>query len=373
MSAMLGISKYNNINGVSCYMGSILHILQQIPIFADYIYNRSYIDNLQNKYKTEEKMKTTVIYELWRLFDASMNNNNISITPSSFKKVIGMRNEMWNEHRHQDSQEFFSFLISSLEDELGTKTKFIPGGISCNDVISYSDISYSDIIKDATTQFLAHMSWENFQAKEYSVLKNMFNGMTHLQNKCSCCGNTSNTFEPFTSLQIAIPINEKSSRLTEFTLEECLDIFIKEEQLDRNNMYTCDLCGVKNRSYKKTLIWRKPKVLVIHLKRFLTNNYGVRTQKIVNMVKYPMYDFDINKYINSESNYVNDSKYNLIGVNLHQEFGNGINMGHYTSLVKNRYDNNWYLFNDSKEPILITKEEQIYDKSAYLLFYYLNE
>jgi len=34
----LGISKFNNIKGVTCYMNSILAILQQTPIFADYIF-----------------------------------------------------------------------------------------------------------------------------------------------------------------------------------------------------------------------------------------------------------------------------------------------------------------------------------------------
>jgi ubiquitin C-terminal hydrolase len=358
----IGISKFNNINGVTCYMGSILHILQQVPVFADYMYNLSYAQTIKNKFLDEDKITQTITYSLWNLFNVSMTHDNISISPDTFKKNIGLKNSMWNEHRHQDSQEFFSFLISTLEDELGTKTKFIPGG---NMIIN----------KDSQniTNLLAHMAWESFQAKEYSVLKNMFNGMTHLQNQCGCCGNISDIFEPFTSLQVAIPIDESSTKQTEFTLEKCLDEYTKEEQLDKHNMYNCSFCGVKNRAYKKTLLWRKPKILVVHIKRFLTNNYGIRTQKIVNMVKYPLYNFDINKYISIESNYINDSKYNLIGVNLHQEFGNGINMGHYTSLVKNRNDNNWYLFNDGKDPIKIMKEEQLYDKSAYLLFYYLNE
>ncbi len=68
------------------------------------------------------------------------------------------------------------------------------------------------------------------------------------------------------------------------------------------------------------------------------------------------------------------SKYNLIGVNLHQEFSYlGTNSGHYTSLVKNRLDNNWYLFNDGSEPIQLTKKEHIQNRNAYLLFYYCQD
>ena len=37
---------------------------------------------------------------------------------------------MWDEMNHQDSQEFLTFLISTLEEEIGEKVEFIPGGIN---------------------------------------------------------------------------------------------------------------------------------------------------------------------------------------------------------------------------------------------------
>ena len=41
---------------------------------------------------------------------------------------------MWNELNHQDSQEFFTFLISQLEEEVGMKSKFLPG-LNYNDFV----------------------------------------------------------------------------------------------------------------------------------------------------------------------------------------------------------------------------------------------
>ena len=67
----------------------------------------------------------------------------------------------------------------------------------------------------------------------------------------------------------------------------------------------------------------------------------------------------------------NKAKYNLLGVNLHQEFGySGTNSGHYTSLLKNRFDNNWYRFNDGNKPQQIAKMDDLQNSNAYLLFYY---
>ena len=355
----IGICRYNNINGVTCYMNSILHILQQIPIFSDYIFNCNFSQILKDKTTNLEEIKKTVSYELYRLFNISRTRNNMSITPTSFRQCIGNKNDTWTDNIHQDSQEFLNFLISTLEEEIGTPMEFIAGRMH--------DTNKNTFI----TNILAEMAWKKFQAKEYSPLKEMFNGMTMIKTKCNCCSNVSNNFEPFTTLQLPIPVKDsKSEILKEFTLDECFDSLVKEEQLDKNNLYKCDLCGFKNKAFKTSLVWRTPKILIIHIKRFITNNNN-KTQKLINNIKYPLYDLDLSNYISDDSPYKNNSKYNLIGINLHQEFAFfGTNSGHYTSLVKNRTDNNWYLFNDGAEPIKATKRDHIQNRNAYLLFYY---
>ena len=48
MESEIGISKFKNIGGVTCYMNSILAILQQIPILCDYIISDKYKDNFKD-------------------------------------------------------------------------------------------------------------------------------------------------------------------------------------------------------------------------------------------------------------------------------------------------------------------------------------
>ena len=144
-----GVSKLRNIDGVTCYMNSVLHILQQCPEFIQFITQVQFRDTIMKKIESkklkeslsEEQeikvLKNFLVFELFRLFKISLENDDSSITPTTFKNLIGNKNDMWNELNHQDSQEFFTFLISQLEEEVGVKSIFLPG-LNINDFIKIS-------------------------------------------------------------------------------------------------------------------------------------------------------------------------------------------------------------------------------------------
>jgi ubiquitin C-terminal hydrolase len=362
-----GQSKYKNIMGVSCYMNANLHILQNVPIFVEYITQQLFKTTILQKIKSHDDLKEFVIFELYRLFKVSLENDDMIITPSTFKELVGKKNDMWTELQHQDSQEFFNLLISQLEEEVGVKTKFIPGANITIDIIDTFDNSIRNI--------MAIKSWTAFQSREYSPLKNMFNGMIETNRRCSCCMTNNIVYEPFVTLGLSIPIKMKQDILKSFSIYDCLDHMICEDQLDSNNMMNCEMCGLKNQSFNKTFLWKTPKILVLHLKRFLVNSYGVTTQKLTNDIMYPIKDLDLNKYFDGASPYKNSCKYDLIGINLHQSFGFGktINAGHYTSMVKNIMNNNWYLYNDSNDVKQIINKSHLQQENAYMLFYYRHD
>ncbi len=374
-----GVSKYKNIMGVTCYMNSILHILQQTPVFVEYITQAKFRDSILKKIKNkmtsdpsldEEKLlKDFVIFELFRLFKTSLENDDSSITPTTFKALIGKKNDMWNEYNHQDSQEFFNFLISQLEEEAGMKSEFIPG-------FNYLESSTEQLnIIDSLKNSIATNSWTKFQAREYSPLKNLFDGLVQNNRKCMCCNTNSVAFEPFLTLPVSVPIKDKTDMFKAFNIYDCIDHFVSEEQLDADNKMNCEMCGLRNRGHSKTLLWKTPKVLVIHIKRFLVNSFGIPTQKITNNVNYPITNLDLEKYFDPASPHKSSSKYDLIGINIHQAFGygNNINAGHYTSIVKNIMNNNWYLYNDSNQVRMAYTKENLQNANAYLLFYYRHD
>jgi ubiquitin carboxyl-terminal hydrolase 8 len=351
----LGISKFKNDNGISCYINSILHILQQLPYFADYIIS----DTFQNDITDKIDVKQLVVYELYRILKLSYENNNINITPTSFKKIIAKKNSMWGELEQQDSQEFLIFMISKLEEELGSKIEFIPGRKNFlneeKELIKISDIY--------------NICGLERNKNDFSIIRELFIGSSTSNVVCEYCKSHTPSFENFITLSLDIPLENGKEH---YTLNECIKHTFKDEQFDSDNKVNCDFCGIKNKSTKQIKLWKTPKILIIHFKRFKMNEYGQQVAKITNQISYPISNLNISEYFDKHSPF-KESIYNLIGINIHEELMHkSTEVGHYISAVKNRYNNKWYIFNDSAEPYYL-KNTQLQHKNAYMLFYILNK
>lgn len=119
-------------------------------------------------------------------------------------------------------------------------------------------------------------------------------------------------FDPF--LDLSVPIyreGETSSRglfstirqatsTTEnrSTLEKCLEKFTAEEVLDGDNMVTCERCNKPRKSIKQLSIYRYPKILVVHIKRFRFNNFS--REKLSTDVHFPMAALDLSSYMSHD-------------------------------------------------------------------------
>lgn len=140
----------------------------------------------------------------------------------------------------------------------------------------------------------------------------------------------------------------------------CLQSFREGEKLDRDNSWYCSKCKKHQESMKKIDIYRFPKLLIFHLKRFRNKNVNfgiIQNQKNVTLVEYPLENLMISQ-INSDKNHV----YDLFAVSCHT---GTISSGHYTAMCKNK--DNWYMFDDSS--VYKVSSSSVTCQSAYILFY----
>ncbi|CAI9781376.1 unnamed protein product [Fraxinus pennsylvanica] len=144
------------------------------------------------------------------------------------------------------------------------------------------------------------------------------------------------------------------------SLYKCLEAFLKEEPLGPEDMWYCPVCKKHCQASKKLDLWRLPKILVIHLKRFSYNRF--LKNKLEAFVDFPIHDLDMSTYIAREDGQSSD-RYLLYAISNHYGSMGG---GHYTAFVHHG-GNQWYDFDDSHvSPI---SEDKIKTSAAYVLFY----
>ena len=82
------------------------------------------------------------------------------------------------------------------------------------------------------------------------------------------------------------------------SLNECIETYLQPEILDGDNKYHVEEFNVKATTLKGLKFLHLPKLLSLHLKRFIPDytSYNMATKKINDPVEFPMV-LDMNKYI----------------------------------------------------------------------------
>ncbi|XP_069510673.1 ubiquitin carboxyl-terminal hydrolase 43 [Ambystoma mexicanum] len=167
------------------------------------------------------------------------------------------------------------------------------------------------------------------------------------------------------------------------TLDECFQLYTKEEQLAPDDAWKCPHCKVLQQGMVKLSLWTLPDILIIHLKRF--RQAAERRTKLSTLVKFPLTGLDMAPHVVKRSHggknmlsqlatwkqppYRNESGppdvlYDLYAVCNHHGSMQG---GHYTAYCRNSLDARWYSYDDSNaEPVL---DDEVCTRGAYILFY----
>ena len=121
------------------------------------------------------------------------------------------------------------------------------------------------------------------------------------------------------------------------SLAECLVSSCSPKTLDADNAWKCPRCG-KVQASKEMTVFRSPRVLIIHLKRFKHSKGYVK--KNDSQVAVPR-TLDLAPFMTS-SPYRSETQYQLYAMSLHS---GGLGGGHYTAYAQ--AGDRWFSFNDS--------------------------
>ncbi|POW21643.1 hypothetical protein PSHT_02169 [Puccinia striiformis] len=344
--------------GNTCYMNSTLQCLSAtIPLarfFKDGSYKRCI--NRTNPLGTQGLLAESVAELVRVLWGAQYT----FVSPITFKDAICRFAPQFRGTDQQDAQEFLGFLLDGLHEDLNLV-------INKPAPLEMTPEREAELEK-LPTQIASEKEWEIYKRRDYSVIVELFQGQYRSRLQCCTCNTTSTTYNTFMYLSLPIPNKRGISKVS---LNQCLDAFLKEEIMEKDDAWNCPKCKVRRKATKRLSLSKLPPILLIHLKRFSFK--GPFSDKLETFVQYPLYGLDLSSYIppplpptssslatsisnelkpphdqfsssnprtplNPESNI-----YDLYAVCNH--FGS-LSSGHYTAFARSQKD--WYNIGDSR-------------------------
>lgn len=201
--ASIGTLGLNNL-GNTCFMNSALQCLVHIPELADYFSYGCYKNelNLDNPLGYDGKIAKAfgeLVEELYGRSEGSQASNGKAIAPRSFKMNLGFCNPMFAGYYQQDSQEFLSFLLDGLHEDLNRikKKPYVENAQYGMDF----DYNNANEVKN-----LAKETWEKYKLRNDSIILDLFVGLFKSTLICPDCKHVSITFDPFNDLSLPIPV-----------------------------------------------------------------------------------------------------------------------------------------------------------------------
>ncbi|ODQ67752.1 YDR069Cp-like protein [Nadsonia fulvescens var. elongata DSM 6958] len=344
--------------GNTCYMNCILQCLAGTPELA-----RPFIEGTYSNFinlNSRLGYKGALARSFASLVQMMASGKYSYVEPTAIKSLCGSFREAFRGNAQQDAQEFLTFILDGLHEELN----------SAGDAPRLKELTPKEERKRETMGIrqVSTIEWGKYLKTDYSLIVDTFQGQYVSKLRCLTCGFTSTTYSPFSSVTLPIPAHGK-----QVSLIDCFRLLTAEEILEGDNAWFCPHCKQPRRSSKVLSLARLPFILIIHLKRF----HGMN-KKLETFVHYPLYNLDLTPFwpplvgddIESMEPFrmydqMGPFKYNLYAVTNHQGTLCG---GHYTSYVK-KGTKGWCYFDDAKVSRNVNPDSGLVGKNAYVIFY----
>ncbi|KAG0028135.1 ubiquitin-specific protease doa4 [Podila clonocystis] len=353
IGSQLGKTGLTNL-GNTCFMNSVIQCLIATPPLSRFFLDGSFKRhiNMRNVLGTQGRLAeafSDLIRSMW-------SGQSLVVSPTSFRYAIAGFAPQFKGTEQHDSQEFLSFLLDGLHEDLKREPRPPPPG---DNEGSEADEARMEKLPEYEASEIA---WQRYLRRDDSIVVSLFQGQFKNRLCCSKCGKTSTTYNAF--MYLALPIKAKVPGRQPQTLASCLNNFVEPETMEGDNAWNCPNCKKPRKATKHLTISRVPDVLLIQLKRFSSD--GPFKNKIKAMVQYPIHDLDLTKYLPKRAGSAppEPAIYDLYAVSNHS---GEVSSGHYTACVRGEAPGSWTNFDDTR--VSPCDKSVAVSEHGYTLFY----
>jgi len=353
-----------------CYINASLQALLAIPTIYHFFKNLKEFSNEAAKV-TSTPLTDSMISFFHRFEPIEMHssgkrdneevNYGAAFEPKGVYEVLSvMKSTLSEKGRQEDAEEFLSFLLNGIHDELVALSKLHQP--KTQPELTNGDVHESESDDDEAWEEVGPKNKVRTTRKaviEGSLIKHMFGGVI-----CSSVLQTgvkeSTTFQPFFTLQLDI----QSENIQ--TLNNAIEFYFTKEKLQG---FTCSKTKTEVEASRRISLEELPLMFIFHLKYFVFDRKG-GSQKLHKEIEIPI-DLEIPRDIISNSKLValnNLRHYKLHAIVYHH--GRCAAGGHYTAAVHHGNPQGWIHFDDNQmKTINMNENKHLGGSVPYLLFY----
>ena len=307
--------------GNTCYLNSVIQCITHLNTFNKHVTNPGKFYNSWIKLTND-------------ITDNIKSPLNIKYFIEEFNKSLLNSNMYFESFYQNDACEFITVLFQLLHDSIKEERNMVIEGIPQNN---------NDKIAIKCLQI-----WKKHFENDYSYIISNSYSQIYNNTQCPQCNYITSNYDPINIIPLSL-------QLSDTTIYDCLNTFIKREGLDNSNQWKCDNCNNYVNPIRSSKFWNLSDILIIQLKIYSNN------RKLDTNIQYPdilqMDDYNIN--YNQLSN-----SYKLYGLCI--QSGN-LNSGHYISICYNHILDKWFIYND--DSIHEVHHSNVFTNKPYCLFY----
>ena len=208
-----GLVGLNNL-GNTCYMNTGLQCLSNCELLTKY-----FLNDIYKEFITKENpigSKGEIVEKYSQLIHHLWYGNNECISPIQFKRAFGNLYVAFKDFRQQDTQEFISYLLDALHEDL-------------NKVKEKPYFETNDLTSDLTEEEQFKMKKEIYMCRNQSFIADLIYGFYKSTIYCpdEKCKNISKSFEPFNMVTLSLVNEAKIRQLEELQNEQNKKLGIK--------------------------------------------------------------------------------------------------------------------------------------------------
>eukprot|EP00127_Corallochytrium_limacisporum_P002119 Clim_evm13s108 gene=Clim_evmTU13s108 len=340
--------------GNSCYLGAVLICLLSLRRFTKAMQQSALVRLME--IRDPKRVQGRIFWAMLDLIVDREENTNMVSDPSVLKSAVSAETGFAVGDEQEDAHEFLLVTLDALSKEIddlcGEIFQTTSKHISLTEVSSNTSVDYNIPGKNRKENRLAQS--DGHRVKVVHPVHDVFETTLEINDECLNCKHLNVNTESRPIFSFNPPQNYKEHRRKHLavTINSCLRSSFQPEEIEKR----CDHCGhAKARRWER--ISRMPKVLILHLKRFMHSKQWSTVTKIHDKISVS-YQLNIrslitqsNKRHKAESKEnatgpiqrVSGDKYKLKAVVRHM--GETVSVGHYVADILDGH--HWQTYNDS--------------------------